>query len=75
MESATVRFYFIRRKSGESTAQIQIIPDGGVATVIDSPHDSIGDSGVIALEKGTGYTIKQKSKEQALLLVIVNETE
>lgn len=73
--NSTVRFYFIRRKTGETTAQIQILPDTGDALVLDSPHDKIGDSGVVTLEKGMGYTIKQKSKEQALLLVIVNETE
>lgn len=73
--NTTVRFYFVRRKTGDTTAQIQLLPDGGDAQVFDTPYDSIGDSGVIALAKNTGYTIKQKSKEQALLLVIVNETE
>lgn len=73
--NSTVRFYFIRRKSGDTTAQIQLLPEVGDATVIDSPHDAIGDSGVINLSKATNYTIKQKSKEQALLLVIVNESE
>lgn len=73
--NSTVRFYFIRRKTGDTTAQIQLLPEGGAATVIDSPYDTIGDSGEIALSKATNYTIKQKSKEQALLLVIVNETE
>ena len=73
--NTTVRFYFVRRKTGDTTAQIQLLPDGGDAQVFDTPYDSIGDSGVIALAKNTNYTIKQKSKEQALLLVIVNETE
>lgn len=72
---STVQFWFIRRKSGDTSAQIQLVPEGGTAQVFDSPHDNYATSGVINLEKGTAYTIKQASKEQALLLVIVNETE
>ena len=73
--NTTVQFWFIRRKSGDTGAKIQIIPDGGTATVIDSPHDAIANSGVLTLAKGTKHTIKQSKNEQALLLVIVNETE
>ncbi|MBR3074398.1 MAG: hypothetical protein IKH11_01400 [Bacteroidales bacterium] len=72
---SSVRFWFIRRKTGDTAASIQIIPEGGSETVISSPYEAPGDSGDIALEKGTKYTIKQKSKEQALLLVIVTEVE
>ena len=73
--TSTLQFWFIRRKTGDSTAQIQLVPETGEALVLDTPYDAIGDSGVITLEKGMNYTIKQKSKEQALLLTIVNETE
>lgn len=71
----TVQFYFIRRKTGDTTAQIQITPSGGTAQVFDSPYDTIGDSGILNLEKNTVYTIERLNKEQALLLVVVNETE
>ena len=51
-------------------------PVDGDATVLPvSPWDTYGDSGDIALEKGTAYTIKQKTKEQAVILVIITETE
>ena len=73
--NTTVEFWFIRRKTGDSTAAIQIVPDGGTATVFNTPYDSIGDSGVLTLAKGTKHTIKQSAKEQALLLVVVSETE
>ncbi|MBO4670774.1 MAG: hypothetical protein J5640_02900 [Bacteroidales bacterium] len=73
--NSTVRFWFIRRSSSADTAKIQIVPDGGTAQEFPVPYDTAGDSGELALEKGKGYTIKQKSAEQALLLVIVKETE
>ena len=73
--NSTVQFYFARRKEADTSAQMQLIPTGGTATVFDTPFDAYADSGVIALEKGTEYTIKQKSKEQAVILVIVKETE
>jgi len=73
--NSTVQFWFIRRKTGESSAKIQIVPEGGDATVFDSPWDAYTDSGVLALAKGTSYTIRRSDKEQALLLVIVEETE
>lgn len=73
--NSTVQFYFARRKSDDSAAQIQIIPTGGTAQVFDTPYDTFADSGVITLQKGTEYTIKQKAKEQALILVVVKETE
>ena len=73
--NSTVEFWFIRRKSSDTTAKIHIIPEGGDATVFDSPHDAPTSSGVLQLQANTSYTIKQSSKEQALLLVIVNETE
>ena len=73
--NSTVRFWFIRRKTGDSAAQIQLVPATGEAIVLDTPYAEIGDSGVITREKGMSYTIKQKNKEQALLLTIVNETE
>ena len=72
--SSTVQFWFISRKAG--TAQIQLIADGGGSpTILDTPYDTIGDSGTISLDKGVSYTIQQKASEQALLLVIVKETE
>jgi pectate lyase len=73
--NSAVRFYFARRKEADTAAQMQLIPAGGTATVFDTPFDAYADSGVIALEKGTEYTIKQKTKEQAVILVIVTESE
>ena len=73
--TSTLQFYFARRKEADTSAQIQLIPTGGEAVVFDTPYDSYADSGVITLEKGTEYTIKQKNKEQAVILVIVKETE
>lgn len=73
--NSTVQFWFIRKNSGDTSAKMQLIPSGGTATVFDSPYDSLGDSGELSLDKGTAYTIKQSSKEQAVLLVIVKETE
>ena len=73
--NSTVQFWFIRRKTGDSSAKIQLVPESGDAVVFDTPYDTLGDSGEISLAKGTKYTIQQKSKEQALLLVIVKETE
>ena len=73
--NSTVQFWFIRRKTDDTSAKMQIIPEGGDATVFDSPYDKPGNSGVLSLEKNKAYTIKQSSKESAVLLVIVNETE
>lgn len=72
--NTTVQFYFARRKA-DGTAKMQIIPDGGTAQEFETPHETYADSGVLALEKGTKYTIKQKSGEQALILVKVIESE
>ncbi len=73
--TSTLQFYFIRRKSGDSSAKIQLVPANGDPVILDTPYDSFADSGVLTLEKGTGYTIQRKDKEQAVLLVIVNENE
>ena len=73
--NTTVQFWFIRRKNGDETAKIQLIPEGGTATVLATPYDAPGNSGVIELQKGTSYTIKQSAKEQALIYVIITETE
>ena len=73
--ASTVEFYFVRRKAGDETAKILIVSDGGEEVVFDTPYEKLGDSGELPLEKGTVYTIKQKSKEQALLLVVVKESE
>ena len=73
--NSSVQFWFIRKKTGDSSAKIQLVPESGDAVVFDSPYDAIGTSGEVSLAKGTSYTIQQKSKEQALLLVIVTETE
>lgn len=72
--NTSVQFYFARRKA-DGTAKMQMIPDGGTAQEFDTPHETYADSGVLTLEKGTTYTIKQKSGEQALILVKVTETE
>ena len=51
-------------------------PTDGEATVLDvTPFDTYADSGEIALEKGVSYTVKQNTKEQGLILLIVKETE
>ena len=73
--TTTVQFYFARRNKTDETAQIQLVPTGGTEQVFDTPFETYADSGVITLEKGTVYTIKQKSKEQGLILVIVKEAE
>ena len=74
--TSTLRFYYARRKEGDSAACMQLIPAGGSATVFDtSPFTTFADSGVLELAKGTEYTIKQSTKEQAVILVIVTETE
>ena len=73
--TTTVQFYFARRKSSDTGAKMQLIPEGGEAQVWETPYDTYGDSGVVTLEKGQAYTIKQKSSEQALILVVVKETE
>ena len=73
--ASTVRFYFIRRKQDADTAKIQIVASDGEAQVFDTPYDTLGDSGELPLEKGTKYVIQQKNSEQALLLVIVKESE
>ena len=73
--NTSVQFWFIRRKSGDDTAKIQIVPEGGTAQVFSTPYDEPGDSGVLELQKGTAYTIKQSAKEQALIYLIVTETE
>ena len=73
--NSTIQFYFARRKEADTAAQMQLIPAGGTATVFDTPFDAYADSGVIALEKGVEYTIKQKNKEQAVILVVVTESE
>ena len=73
--NTTVRFYFARRKVADSDAKIQLVPTGGTEQVWDTPYDNYGYSGVVTLERGTEYTLKQKAKEQAVILVIVTETE
>ena len=73
--NTTLRFYFARRKSADGSARMQLIPTGGEARVFDTPFDAYADSGVIELTKSTEYTIKQKTSEQAVILVIVTETE
>ena len=73
--NTTVRFWFARRKEADTSARIQLLPTGGTAQVFDTPFDTYADSGVIALSQGTEYTIKQDNKEQAVILVIVTESE
>ncbi len=73
--NTTVQFYFARRKVADTGAKIQLIPTEGTAQVWDTPYETFGESGVVTLAPGTEYTIKQKSSEQAVILVIVTETE
>ena len=73
--NTTLRFYFARRKSADESAKMQLIPTGGEARVFDTPFDAYADSGAIELAQGTEYTIKQKSSEQAVILVVVTESE
>ena len=55
---------------------MQLIPEGGTATVFDTtPYDQFADSGELPLQPGTSYTVKQKTKEQAVILLIVTEKE
>ena len=71
--NSTVQFYFVRRKSADTDAKIQLAPATGEADVLESPWDTVGDSGSIMLEKGMSYTIKQQTREQAVILVVVSE--
>ena len=73
--TSTLQFYFARRNSADTGAAIQLVPTGGTAREFETPYDTYADSGVITLEPGTEYTLKQKSKEQAVILVVVTETE
>jgi len=74
--TTTVEFWSVRRKADATSAAMQLVPTGGDAQVMDvTPYDSVADSGEITLAKGTEYTIKQKTGEQALILVTVKETE
>lgn len=73
-KASTVQFYFIRRKEANS-AKIQLVPATGDPVELETPWDQIADSGVIELEANMGYTIKQATGEQSLLLVIVKEAE
>lgn len=73
--TTTVQFWYARRNTADTTAQMQLVPTGGEAVLFDTPFDTFADSGVITLEKGTEYTIKQKAKEQGLILIIVKENE
>ena len=73
--NSTVRFFFVRRKSGDTGAKMQLVPAEGEAQEFETPFDAPADSGEIALQKGMTYTVKQKSKEQALIYIIVKESE
>ena len=75
MLNTTLKFYFARRKVSDTGAKIQLIPAEGTAQVWDTPYETYGESGVVTLAPGTEYTIKQKTSEQAVILVIVTETE
>lgn len=69
--NSTLQFYSVRRKSGDA-ARIDII-HGTEKESINPDHTSLTDSGVINLEKGTAYTIKQGTKESAVFLVVITE--
>ncbi len=70
-----VRFYFARRKNDNTGAKIMLVSDGGAEQTWDTPWDTFGDSGEVTLEKGMGYTVKQKSSEQALIYMVITESE
>lgn len=72
-KTTTVQFFFARRKSGATGAKMQLVPSAGEPQVFETAYDNYSDSGVITLEKGISYTIKQKSDEQAIILVKVTE--
>lgn len=74
--SSTLQFWYARRKQADGTAQMQIVPTGGETKVLDvTPFDSCADSGAIQLAKDTEYTVKQKNKEQGVILLIVKESD
>ena len=77
--NTTVQFYYIRRKSTDTSAKIRIVVGDNNSTTDfwtgNTPWDAMADSGVIELEKNTMYTIKQSKSEQSLLLAIVKESE
>ena len=70
-----VEFFFVRRKEADTSAAMLLEAESGDTLTFETPYDSYADSGVITLEKGMTYTIKQKTKEQAVILVILKETE
>ena len=70
-----VRFYFARRKNDNTGAKIMLVSDGGAEQTWDTPWDTFGDSGEVTLEKGMGYTVKQKTSEQALIYMVITESE
>lgn len=72
-KTTTVQFFFARRKSSATGAKMQLVPSTGDPQVFETAYDNYSDSGIITLEKGVNYTIKQKSEEQALILVKVTE--
>jgi pectate lyase len=74
--TSTLRFYFVRRKKADTGACMRLIPEGGTETVFDTtPFEAYADSGELPLQPGTNYTVKQKTKEQAVILLIVTEKE
>ena len=73
--NTTVRFWFARRKEADTSAKMQLAATGGEAVIFETPFDTYADSGVLTLAKGTEYTIKQSAKEQAVILVTVQESE
>ena len=74
--TSTLHFYAVRRKAADTKASMQLIPSSGEAKVFDvTPYDSVFDSGEVTLEKGVSYELKQKSSEQAVILVVVTERQ
>ena len=59
--NSTVRFYCVRRKSGDS-ATVKLLAGGNEAASISPEHTSITNSGEIQLEKGTFYQIHFSNK-------------
>jgi hypothetical protein len=74
--NTSLEFYAVTRKSSTTNAKMQLISDGIDPIVFDvTPWSEPLHGSVQTLEKGRTYTLKQKESEQAVIIVIVKETE
>ena len=71
--TTTLQFYYARRKEADTAAKMQLVGADGSSQEFETPYESCADSGVITLEKGAQYTLRQKTKEQGVILVIIKE--